>query len=370
MRVVVRRVVIRPLRYSVYHCARAFTIVELFVTIITLALLASIVLPYFPLATRVSRSVICKNNLHNLAALLHTDNGESLGLAGSTASTVPGASRWTDFVADNSLQRLMLCPSDDTPRDILTGLRHVYVRQDGGVNTTQAGVKHSDLADLLAGRNVPDKQLYYNFRGQTNGSCISRLKEDVPGVPGAWRMVRKRVGWQWVYDLNGGPPDDNQALVAIDTCAAFAITFTGPWIEIRPLGRHPQWSSGSRHWVCKGSPDDADGWEADVLVRLTGVAYDIVNPPVRIYAGQTSYGMSNLVGIRNFHLGDIWLLEYTHAIADLTPETGDRPFDSDPTNGEVLARHNGQANVMTVGGAVSSLSPQQLAGPAMLAVGE
>ncbi|MCK4276513.1 MAG: hypothetical protein KAX78_08365, partial [Phycisphaerae bacterium] len=231
----------------------AFSLIEMLVTVGALTLAASIVAPCFPRAFAMSRSAGCMNNLHHLGVLLHTETDESLGLPGGPVTTVPGASRWTDFVVRNRLERLMLCPADDAPHDVLACLRHVYIRQDGGAYSLQTGVRHTNLADLLAGRDVPDKQAYYNFRGQTNGSCLARLKEPVPGVPGAWRTVRQRVGWQWVYDLNGGrPPDDDQAMVAIDTCAAFRITLTEPWIEIRPLGHHPQWRSASRHWVCKG----------------------------------------------------------------------------------------------------------------------
>ncbi len=332
------------------------------VALATLALIGSIILPCLARACRMSQSVRCKGNLHHLGVLLHTESDRTLGLDAGPVVTIPGASRWTDFVARNRMTGLLLCPSDETPHDMLAGLRHLYVRQDGGANSLQTGVRHTNLADLLAGREMSDEQVYYNYRGATNGSARSLLKEPVPGVPGAWRTVRRTVGWQWVYDLNGGrEPGDDQAMVAIETCAALLITLADPWIEIRPLGRHPQSQSGSAHWVCKGNPYDADGWESDVLVRLTGAHYDVVNPPIRIYGGKTSYGMSNLVPVRNYSLEQIWLMEYTHDMVDMTPGLGDEPFDDDPANGEVLARHLGRTNLIRVDGGVSSYSLAQLA---------
>jgi len=161
---VAKSAVARPPRRNVRGGAVAFSLIEMLVTVVALTLAASIVAPCFPRAFAASRSAGCMNNLHHLGVLLHTETDESLALPGGPVTTVPGASRWTDFVVRNRLERLMLCPDDD-----------------------------------------------------------------------------------------------DQAMVAIDTCAAFLITITEPCIEIRPLGHRPQWRSASRHWVCKGNPYDADG---------------------------------------------------------------------------------------------------------------
>jgi len=345
-----------------HRCSAAFTFVEMLSILAMLMLAGSIVLPNFGRAFQAARSAACRSNLHHLSVLLHTEETSTLGLDGQPITTMPGASRWTDFVVNNGQRRLLLCPSDNEPYDMLAALRHVYIRQDGGARSVQTGVRHTNLADLLAGRDVPDEQVYYEFRGNSNGSCSAIMRDPVPDVPGAWRTVRRNVGWQWVYDLNDGKtPLYDQAMVAIATCAAFSVTLDREWLEIRPLGHHPQWKSASRHWVCKGNPYDIDGWEPDVLVRLTGMDYETVNPPVMIYGGKTSYGMSNLVGLRYNIMDQVWLTEYTHDMVDLTPGAGDEPFDNDPINGEVLARHLGRANIARVDGGVEGFFPSELA---------
>ncbi len=302
-----------------------------------------------------ARASVCRNNLHQLSAALRQRSNGNL-----PSQMLPSADLWLTHVSRQSLDKLLHCPEDDHAPAISPELRHLYLRQDGGTESVQTGVYYTSLADLLAGGPANDGQVYTYYRGRASGSANVLLKESVEGMPGFWRTVRQDVGWQWVFDLNGGnPPEDNQMMVAINTCTAFMVTMEPTRTEIRPLGHHPQWNSGSRHWVCKGNPYDGNGWRGDVLVHLTGVDNDVVAEPVEIFSSPTSYAMSRQTDLMGSYPDQPWLLEYSDSIADFSAH-GDRPFDGDLYNGEIAPRHRQRVNVARVDGSVSALAPAEL----------
>jgi len=303
-----------------------------------LGTLLTLVMPLFGHAMEISRSAKCKSNLHSLAALLHTEDGATLGLPGGSVHAVPTANRWLDFVMDRRVPKLVLCPSATVKKVRLADLRNVWIRQDGGGASVTPGVYYSNLEALLSGTPVPDTQVGALYKG--NQYCANN-----------W--------WEWVEVLNGGPPEANEAFVTIATCAAFKITLKEATIVLTPLGHAPHWHSGSQHWIIKGIPDEAT-WQSDVLVRLTGQGYPEVNPPVTVYGSDCHYGMSNIVPVRDYLPSQLWLTEYCDEVVSLTTSYRDEPFDDDLENGEVMARHFGFANCVRVDGSVFRMTKGQL----------
>ena len=331
------------MRYSRLICRRravpAFTLTEMLLVMAVLGTLLALVMPLFGHAMEISRSAKCKSNLHSLAALLHTEDGQTLGLLGGSVHTIPTANRWLDFVMDRRVSKLVLCPSGTIEGVRLADLRRVWVRQDGGGSSVTPGVYYSNLEALLSGTPIPDTQVGALYKGNQYGA---------------------NNGWDWVEALNGGPPEANEAFVTIATCAAFKITLKETTIILTPLGHAPHWNSGSMHWLIKGSTPDEGSWESDVLVRLTGQGYTEVNPPVTVYGGNCHYGMSNIVPVRNYLPSQLWLTEYCDEVVSLTTSYRDEPFDDDLENGEVMARHFGSANCVRVDGSVFSMTKGQL----------
>jgi len=307
-----------------------------------LGTLLTLVMPLFGRAMEISRSAKCKSNLHSLAVLLHTEDGQTRGLLGGSVHTILTANRWLDFVTERRLYKLVHCPSGESSP---IGLKYVWIRQDGYGNTTFPGIHYSNIEDLLAGLPVDDAQVgvLYPAKG------VEHISQD-------------SQGWEWVQELNDGqPPKDNEAFVNIATCAAFLVTINEDFTIFKPLGAHPNPSlpSGSAHWILKGDPNE-DTWENDVLVRLTGLGYTHANPAVRVFTGDCHYGMSNLVPTRNYLHGQLWLTEYSSDVMRLSNYHRDDPFDDERENGEVMGRHFGFANCVRVDGSVFRMTKGQL----------
>ncbi|MHC4986156.1 MAG: prepilin-type N-terminal cleavage/methylation domain-containing protein [Planctomycetota bacterium] len=325
-----------------------FTLVELLIVMSVLAMLIAIVIPSMARLPELARGGVCKNTLRQLAAKVHTlgpsSRGSSVGLG--YGPRLPMVDDWDVLVHRAGLSQYLFCvSSEEAAVDYSATLRDAYIRQDGGSSSSSPGVAYTYLYDALFEGNVNDPQLHYLYQGVDNGPAMD--------------------GWQWVFDLNdGNPPEDNQAMVAIATCAAVLITFTEDYIEYKPLGHSPSWQSGSQHWVGQGDPFDDDGWEDDVLVRLTGQGFATVLPAVRQKTfHETDYGMNNLVPTHTFRWGQLMLIEYNDAVVRLEGGGLDphEPFDGNPDNGEIQDRHLGKANLVRVDGSVTSQTKVELA---------
>ena len=247
---------------------------------------------------------------------------------------------WDLGVHDAGASHYLYCKSDFNAEPSFTAsLRNIYVHQFGHSDSVTPGPVDSNLFDVFVEGDVNDPQLTYEWRDRTNTADM-----------------------QWVYDLNGGnPPEENQAMVAIATCAAFLVTLTPEYMEFKPLGHHPQWSSGSDHWICEGDPQDEDGWVEDQLVRLTGRNYATVNPPVYTDAVEdTDYGMNSFIESDKHGMGQILLVEYSAGTVWLNGTQLDEPFDGDLENGEIMDRHLGVANVLLVDGSIVMMTKEEL----------
>lgn len=273
---------------------------------------------------------------------------------GNSGSCIPNAGSWLSVVADRGLEYLVHCPSGgELLPGGLTSLSNLWIRQDGHEGSITPGVWYSNLYDLLSGRAVADVQVGCYYQGKEYGTGLQE--------GGSYRGA----GRGWIIDLYGGPPPDNVALVGIATCASFAITFGGAdssGIEITPLGNHPDHphtGSGSDHWITRGDPSNPS-WDNDVLIHLTGMGYGVVEPSITLSGGGSHYGMNSLVDTRSPRADQLCLVEYTGDLVSLGSSHCDDPFDGDQSNGEIMARHLGRANLVKVDGSVMSMTKDEL----------
>ena len=332
----------------------AFTLVELLVVVGVLVMLIAILAPSFSRVMEHSRSATCQNNLHQLSGVLHAEGARN-SLRGNSGPSIPNVGNWLNVVVQQGLEQLVHCPSGGELPPGLGGLANLWVRQDGHEASMTPGVWYSNLHDLLNGVEVADVQVGCYYQGQEYGTGFQTAAPFVG------------LGVDWIIDLYGGPPPDNVALVGIATCASFAITFHGgdsSGIELTSLGNHPDHphtGSGSDHWITRGDPSNPS-WEDDVLVHLTGMGYGIIEPSVTVSGGSggSHYGMNTLVNASAYRMSQLWLIEYTSDMMSLTSSHYDDPFDGNQSNGEIMARHLGRANLLKVDGSVISMTKDEL----------
>jgi len=326
-------------------------LVELLIVLAILALLAAIVLPTAQRAMELSRRVMCQTNLRSLSTAMITEGGRGADI-GDLLVELPMALEWDLRMFRKGAGPYMTCVSViEHEVSLRTSLSDIYVRQDGHGSAVTDGVACSNLYDVLILGEVNDRQLHYLYGENNNAS-----------------------DWGWVEELNDGQGlEENQAFVSISTCAAFLITITDTYIEFKPLGHHPNWYSGSNHWIVQG--DDEEDWREDVLVELTGVRQPVAHAAVRSNAyGETDYGMNNLVPPVAMQFRQLLLTEYSKPTiwlsgenpTDPTSDVYDRPFDDDYDNGEVVERHLGTANTVLVDGSVQAMSKAELEAEFML----
>ena len=323
------------------------TLTELLIVLAVISLLVSLGLPAFARTVEMGRSVICKNNLRQAVNILRTRGVEELDVPGASAGAVPSGGHWAGYIASEGGVRLLQCPSDVIPTGV-DALKDCYIRQWGYEGSTGgSGTDITNLYDLVSGMPIEDEQVKYQYRGATNDEG------------GDWYP-----GFDWVIALNDGQaPDENQALVKVDSCASFLITFDGAYVTFKPLGQHPDegswWWNWSDHYLCMGDPYDSNGWEGDVLVRLMGKGYSERNAAVTIFT-KASYGLNELLNQLRPRAGQLWLADYSEFLMDLDGLAAHEPLDGRTDNGEFMCRHLGRANMVSVDGAAQSITRDEL----------
>jgi prepilin-type N-terminal cleavage/methylation domain-containing protein len=317
---------------SIQASGRGFTLIELLVVIAVLALLAALLIPSFHGMQKHAREVICRNNLKELAELLHADtDGDGV---------LPAANSWFSYIVSLNGGESLVCPEDDQEMDLEEhdDMADLYIVQNANL--------FSNLQDVITlGRSLEDNQILVN----------------PPGIAGDH-------GW------NPPDPASHQTLVCIDDDAAFFVSMGDSTIieSIDPPGDGGL--CGSEHWIC--TDDGSANWRSSltaalqsvgntsksamqtadprVLMRLTGRRYaGIIEPPYTVGTQRASYGMSTAVDRQSPRPGQLLLAEYDTSVIRLRGNFTDLDESLRP-------RHFGRANYISTDGNVSSKSVEEL----------
>ncbi len=303
-----------------------FTLIELLVVIAIIVLLVGILTPTFRDTIARAQSMQCKSNLHSLAQILQLEEG-----------VLPAAGGWVRFAADHGGRDVLACPGSTGDEEESAGdLSEIYIVQNFTL--------FSNVQDALdTGDSPVDEQIHVN----------------PPGIVGDH-------GW------NPPDPAPNQDLITIDDDGAIMITHGNPIMieSIDPPGDGS--ACRSEHWVVRGngSPEwiaDTDqhlrdhitdgNYDDRVLMRLTGQNYgDIIDPPAYATGAVCSYGMNNLVRSVSPRLGQLLLVDYGKAVADM----GAGGNNADDLAEWVATRHLGKANFVRVDGGVREMTLAEL----------
>lgn len=129
--------------YLLQKSRKGFTLVELLVVIVVLAVLAAIVLPKFVGAGNRSKDSALRSDLkliRNAVTLFYTDTGAyPASLAGLTATSAPAAGLAADGTAKSITASDWHGPYLDTiPNDPVSGSAFTYSTADGSVGKVSA----------------------------------------------------------------------------------------------------------------------------------------------------------------------------------------------------------------------------------------
>ncbi len=321
----------------------AFTLTELLIILSIVGLLAVIAVPSFERMLESSRSALCRNQLRQISITLLDETTSGIDLHNRLGIAVPDYTRWEATIVEADLIDLMVCPSDNEPlEDPLEAVKDLYIHQ---VSWQYGWEQHFDtpLYDVLTGQGINDPQLIGMYKGQelNGGNPVNPL----------WKVLSPF----------GGQIADNQAAIAVGW-STILITFTDHYAIVEEYIYDVEFweaygdQTGSDHFLCDGP---GDNWESETVRDLIGRNYA---NSARSYAAlaKISYGMNSLVQNASPNLGQIYMMDYTDADAILHGDQLDQPFDEKYTNGEVVARHNGRANVLYVDGRIVSLTKPEI----------
>ena len=317
----------------------AFTLTELLIVLTVLGLLITIVVPSFNRAIELGRSTVCKHQLSQMGTAMWALGAEEDHVRAYAGLRVPDYVRWDDLLFRGKMIDLTICPSDDlTVTDPLEGLRELYVHQ---ISWQYGWEQNFDtgISDILDGGDINDDQFIAVYQGTTYAGAAPITDVDTLLAP------------------MGGVLLDNQVALAMGH-STILMTIKEQYVIVEEFVRDPEWwnanwsKTGSDHFLCKGPGDD---WAEEKVRDLTGRNR---NPVAELYANiyQISYGMNSLVSPVTPNQNQLWLVEYTDRDVFLHDSPLDQPFDSDQTNGEVMPRHLGRANVLFVNGVIRSMS--------------
>ena len=307
-----------------------FTLLEMLVIVMIIALLAAMMVPSIGRAIAIARTIHCKNNLHELAVTMH---GGSMGKPLAVAD--PAA--WIGQAIQYGSEELLHCIEDKDYHDSgPADLESIYVLQyhHNGLVTA------SYIPDILAGRPVPDPQVWMDW----------------------WLGGPAHCKFSKVCNCCWSPSDlgRNKHVIGVDASAAFKLDL-GPPVVLTPLDTCQHRLGGSsRHYIMMGSfqgPHDQSLLDRDaVLVHLTGADYHDIEPPVTLSGARSSYGMNGRIQPDKWGPRQYMLMDAVEAVIDVD---GIGNFEEDIA--EVVApRHNGKANVAFVDGSVDAAGLDEL----------
>ncbi len=351
----------------------AFTLTEMLVVILTLALLAALALPVYSQQAARGRQVKCITNLASIgkAALSYKANGERQAQAPLDAEGWAPTLR--PFLGDNP--RAMICPDDEEYSS--TGLPNVYVRiRDGGSKLYDADLFHVypfwregshasfNYQPAVWMMNDEEYQKFgidhsQGFSGSnfTYNPRVNQLPQYFPGInPDLyWILMEDQRGEKGSNIAVGdGSLNDLHVRVLKQEGNQYECTFYKDPASLYVCDLILPWDI----WV---NPEDRDAAEAADLLdsdgNIVGVGRDGTHGPFLFHGlGELSYGMSSHSRHLLSSTQRILVVDYEHEVVD----TGLSLFPSKGWDVLNAPRHFGKANVLWADGHVTTMSPDEI----------
>jgi prepilin-type N-terminal cleavage/methylation domain-containing protein len=327
--------------------SKAFTLVELVVVVSVIAVLVTILVPYFSQVFEITYSTMCQHNLKGLSDILHTSENPDM--------TVPTPGSWVGTVVGRGGRDLLRCLKGGTATEEIShevgmdALQDVYILQYH--TSSQSDWDASFLPSILGagGPAVDDPQVWAWY--PAGGVHDAPKGEEWPAayLPNFEEMRQK-----------------NQAFIGVDNDSGVLITFKRTEIIFECW--EPPDKNYSRHWLMQGagtpvhplsdgqSPDDEDDKE---LLRMWSRDFQKIDARCPFgfscIVGDASYGMNGLIEAANWRPGQLMLMDANETVIDI----GTGNFE-DILEEVVAPRHMGKVNVVTVGGSVTSMTLLEL----------
>ena len=330
-------------KHSRHVRSAAFTLTELLIVLAVVAIVATLAVPAFQRAVGAARAAVCRNHLKQISQVLLQETASGADVRNRVAFAVPDHSRWESTMVEADQFKLTICPTDtDPPTDPYEAFKDLYFHQSS-IEEGHWGEFSTPLYAMLNGATPPDKQIAYMYQDTI---FVGNYYPDPLAYP-----------WAEYLATVGGALDDNQLLMTAGS-GAIVVTFHPTYIVLNEYDPRPEWTEeyghmiGSEHYLCRGT---GEVWEDDIIRTFIGRNNKSPAPDYAAFS-KTSYGMNSLVQNNAPNPSQIYMVEYTDPDIILHYEPVDEPFDGIRDNGEVMARHNNLANVLTVDGAVFAAS--------------
>lgn len=334
-----------------------FTLVELLVVVSMLALVAAILVPSLNLAFELAYSTICRNNLHKLGQTMY-GNSVDKPLA------LPGPEAWMSYAIEYGSRELLYCPKDKDRKPTAADLSDIYILQYNHAHQWEVASVQMIVGWMQGGSASidPGSQIWVMSQRPESG-----------GIHPFWQLVPCNVSRRpnlcscWLPEPSTLKPNEYVVLV-YDDCG-IKVVFENELITIYSIDGEkdgvPNPGGGfycnSSHYLVKGKITTLDNGKSDpeegapgvkLIQRLTGLNYvNIVDPPVRLGAAATSYGMNGLIEPDRHGRQQLMLMD-----AD-RPEITVGQWD---WQDHIIPRHLGKVNVVWVDGTVHSMTYSRL----------
>ena len=288
---------------------RAFTLIELLVVVAVIALLVTIIMPSLTVALSMTRSAICRHNLHQLAGAFHAHAAVNASNDGNGLNRrlLYQPEAWPSVPMSVVKERgIYLCPEEPVASGDLTQY-YIHSNYDGtSFDGLGLDIRFDDGEDCCKVLKETDEYIEYGFDdGRVNDldwgtiDIIIRVTKNPP-IRGIYMSDRYR----------GYPGPDGIGVLSL---------------------------------YCNGQV--VPGWE-DFRHVPQGATFDIGG-------AATNYGMNAQVGRIDLGPDTVVLLDYPRILAN----TGE---DMNEALTQAARRHRGNINVLFADGSVHSLLTVQL----------
>jgi prepilin-type N-terminal cleavage/methylation domain-containing protein len=346
----------RSPRFASWSCrgarvGRAFTLMELLVTIAIILLLVALTLPALRQAKRASMLAVCSSNLHQINQAYA---GYKQDDATNTSVSKLQAGAWPVLLGEyvNNEFGVFVCPEDDSPASA-----GIFNKFYAALNSVTSPSRLYDMQNGPLQRRLSKTQ-YQQLVGQYGN-----------GDGGWWPYFAPGGG----YEQDGGYVDDGSGeywlltedIVGGDGGPAGDKDFNDAQVHVvtQPDGTALVWAlkySGNTFWMLWG--DDLQNIFSD-FPNNGRLENNSPIGPVALTGGKASYGMNQYVS----KLGTqqkVLMIDYKRPAVQPDPAVGGDDWDADfrDAHGRLtFARHLGyKSNVLYPDGTVRQQDPEDL----------